>query len=705
MKIRNRAAASLAIVLASMSVLSGPQITLATQPTIISEELNDGLPSDDSSDLKRESESLSNSTIRTSVELSGGEFGTGFRDHDGTAYTGKGQIVVVIDGAFNPQHELIKDRVIEEACFGPVNDGANPKLNLCSSSVKPYPNAPGVVYSSGESSSKFDVNCRDSAGNICVFGHGVSTSSFAAGQSFDVEKGKGSGIAVDAKLILIKVGVVDRESRNTYWSSAGVAAAVDYVTRTLASKYPGQIAAISISDAGEKVADGDACTDTTGLNAAAGRAKSHGIPVVMASGNGDSNHIGFGAATGSFSCGDNIVNSGATNVTDLNSLVGYSIASDRTDLLAPVGYNYGDDDSANRLYGARQILTPGDPQGYLNEGVGAVRGTSYAAPQVAGAYAVLRQKWPTKSVDELTSLLQDSGVRVKDSRLQSTGIVTPRMVVGEAIRDRDARPSFDFSNDSRPDFPVVASNGKTLTMGSVGDNGVLTREYAAVAGDWSNKKFVAPVRDFLRNGTNGFITDQGSSFQYYEFDSNSGSLKAPVSIFSGLNASTERLAGVNGLKLPGTGKGVLVQGESGPIKLRMLFPETTQLGNAITVHDQDGLELVGSADLNQDGEPDLVMREKATGFPVAKMGTGNSTTPFAESVTYLSKAGFWPNMHHLFVMDDYAGGKTQLGYQSKASRKMVMFPLESDGTLAPSSEAYTAASWAEGVRILMANDY
>ena len=45
-----------------------------------------------------------------------------------------------------------------------------------------------------------------------------------------------------------------------------------------------------------------------------------------------------------------------------------------------------------------------------------------AAPHVAGAWAVLKQKWPTKSVDEILTALKETGISVDDTR--SGGSVT-----------------------------------------------------------------------------------------------------------------------------------------------------------------------------------------------------------------------------------------------------------------------------------------
>jgi uncharacterized repeat protein (TIGR02543 family) len=58
-------------------------------------------------------------------------------------------------------------------------------------------------------------------------------------------------------------------------------------------------------------------------------------------------------------------------------------------------------------------------------------GTSMAAPHVAGAFGVLRQKVPEATVDQLLEALQTSGMRVTDSRIPA--ITTPRIDVDAAL--------------------------------------------------------------------------------------------------------------------------------------------------------------------------------------------------------------------------------------------------------------------------------
>ena len=59
-----------------------------------------------------------------------------------------------------------------------------------------------------------------------------------------------------------------------------------------------------------------------------------------------------------------------------------------------------------------------------------MQGTSMAAPHVAGAFAVLRSKYPNASVDEMLAVLKRSGHVVSD---QTNGLNVPRIQVNQAL--------------------------------------------------------------------------------------------------------------------------------------------------------------------------------------------------------------------------------------------------------------------------------
>lgn len=207
--------------------------------------------------------------------------------------------------------------------------GTNGFGNLCTGTVNPYSGVTGAVYSTGAGTSKYSTTCKIPGTNpaqTCHRYHGTAVASFAAGDQFEKSDGtRGSGIAPQAKLILIKAGATDSSGQQGFAPKA-ISAAIDYVSKTLVPKYGSKIASVNISIDGNKLDDGQTCEDFAGINAAATEAKSKGVAVVMSSGNGNSQStnpdfmVGYRNATGSMSCGEDVINVGATGVTSLNGL-------------------------------------------------------------------------------------------------------------------------------------------------------------------------------------------------------------------------------------------------------------------------------------------------------------------------------------------------------------------------------------------------
>ena len=136
------------------------------------------------------------------------------------------------------------------------------------------------------------------------------------------------------------------------------------------------------------------------MDAIAAQLVSKNVAVIMSAGNdGD-------AGIGTWNCGPNVIRVGATDVNQPRVPADYSNVSERIPLYAPVGD--GDCTDSNCL------LAP-----YADYGSLYVAGTSFASPQVAGAFAVLREKWgPGPSVAALSSLLRNSGQPVVGARVQ-----------------------------------------------------------------------------------------------------------------------------------------------------------------------------------------------------------------------------------------------------------------------------------------------
>jgi subtilisin family serine protease len=341
----------------------------------------------------------------TPIPTIGGNAITGFSDGT-TSYTGDGYAVAVVDTGVDKNHPALAGKVISEACFG---------MNATYSNVTLSSLCPGAATSSTASGSGQDCT-------LPGCGHGTMVAG-AAGMhavTFDVDGDSTpdnlSGTANDAKIVAVKIAVSASETSTASdlcgdglgtLGTCGVPieslylAGLDYVAN-LSTSVP--IAAANLSIGSLSVfADDVAQCDATSYESVAMTLRAHNIAPVVAAGN-------FGDVPSNYNkisrpaCANGAIAVAATNVNG-TALASYSNNGPLTDLLAPGGdYDGSNDDTFMWL--------PKNGTATL-EGT---QGTSFAAPTVAGAYAVLREAHPNATVDQLTALLQNTGTSITDNR-------------------------------------------------------------------------------------------------------------------------------------------------------------------------------------------------------------------------------------------------------------------------------------------------
>lgn len=357
--------------------------------------------------------------------LLGGTTSGKYPDGTDATFDGSGYTVVDIDGAFDASTQSIAGAVVSEACFGLPN---YPQGSLCDTSntiPRPLPENSGASYffsnASGSSrpSNSPGNTCFDHTGStFCHYFHGAITASTAVGKPLAMNGYHYTGAAPGSKLITLKIGGGSGSftasgptaGSNVGWPGQSIADALNYVNSTLAGRSDlGRIAVVTISTNGDKLPDSQPCPTSPSsaavrINDAAKALKSKGIAVVMAAGNDTI------TGRGTYNCGDSIIRVGASRVTAPTQPTSYSNISPSTQLYAPSGEGVSDKEcTTNRgdclLVGARGNYAA------------AARGTSYSAPQVAGAFAVLRQKYGTAlSVDQLVARLKATGTPLSGGR-------------------------------------------------------------------------------------------------------------------------------------------------------------------------------------------------------------------------------------------------------------------------------------------------
>jgi len=288
---------------------------------------------------------------------------------------GRGWTVAVLDTGVQRSHPALTGKVVSEACFSTKNSIS---ASLC----------PGGGYRS----------FARGAGRYCDLSidgcaHGTHVSGIAVGNP------KGNrrhfkGVANQASLIPIQVF---SRFRKLYCGGASACvlsytsdqlAALEYVNG-LASRI--QIAAVNMSLGGGAY---DAPCDTHPLQPIIATLRSKKIAVVVAAGNGGAD--GYISAPG---CISDAITVASTTLTDTVST--FSNFSRLVDLAAP-----GSD------------IVSSVPRNRFE----AMSGTSMAAPHVAGAWALLRSRFPNASVSKIERALQCAGRTVKRDGVRKTRV-------------------------------------------------------------------------------------------------------------------------------------------------------------------------------------------------------------------------------------------------------------------------------------------
>ena len=332
-------------------------------------------------------------------------------------FTGQGQTVAILDTGVDNDHSFLAGKVVSEACFSTTSAASN-TTSIC----------PGGVASSTA------PNSADNVGSgVSGFDHGTHVAGIAAGRqnlpilTTNVKTAAlfplpifhtFSGVARDANIIAIKVF-----SQFNSQADCGTAPApclrsfrsdqIDALERVLDLSGAFNIAAVNLSLGGGNFTS--TCdSENTAYTEIVNDLRAQRIATVIASGNGgNKDGIAFPA------CISSAISVGS---------VGDGSAGDPGEALSPTDVVVSSSQSASSL----KLLAPGR---WINSSVPGnlfdnKSGTSMAAPHVAGAFAVLKEKSPNASVTDLLMILQTTGVAVTDG---ANNITKRRINLGAAI--------------------------------------------------------------------------------------------------------------------------------------------------------------------------------------------------------------------------------------------------------------------------------
>ncbi len=314
------------------------------------------------------------SAAQTSIDL-GSVWDRGF---DGT-----GTSIAVIDSGINVNHPALTGKNVGDACF--ANTFGTTTIAQCPSGATPQI-GPGAAS-----------NC---AGDAARCDHGTHVASLAAGND-----GTFFGVARGAKIVPIDVfsQVTDAADCSpdpapcSLTDSLAVLNALDYVNEKAVEL---KIAAVNLSIGGSSR---DGYCDDDPRKSVIDMLRQKGVAVAVAASNG-----GLTGKITTPSCISSAIGVGA--VDNGTAVASWSNFASTLDFVAP----------GVSLSGAK-----GSGSGY-----GTRSGTSMSTPLVAGTFAVLRQAYPTLSVDAIEAALKSTGLPATRT---DSGVTVSKIQAGAAL--------------------------------------------------------------------------------------------------------------------------------------------------------------------------------------------------------------------------------------------------------------------------------
>lgn len=305
-------------------------------------------------------------------------------------YDGTGSTVAVLGTGVSP-HPDLKDRIIEERCYCAFANGKG----CC-------PN--GATEQFGNGAARDDLPHETGVAGVIAGSGGIAP----------------RGIAPGAKIVALRVADA---TGNIAWTSQ-VISALDWIAAS-----PLHVDAVNMSFAIGFLSNSACDGDNPALTDALARVRARGVVLVAASGND--------AATKGIrppACIGGVLSVGAVYHTNLASasLLGCTDEPAEVDRVTCFSNSAAQLDLLAPGYGVRTA--------FKMFGVSSASGTSFAAPHVAGAVALLRQINPQLTPDAIEELLESTGRPIVDSR---NGITTPRIDLFAAVMKLrlNAKPS------------------------------------------------------------------------------------------------------------------------------------------------------------------------------------------------------------------------------------------------------------------------
>ncbi|MFD6919556.1 S8 family serine peptidase, partial [Streptomyces sp. NPDC059944] len=329
--------------------------------------------------------------------------------------TGAGSAIAVLDTGVATNHPFLKGRVVAEACFSPI-DADYSATSLC-------PNGTETQEGTGSADSE-----AGPCATITECDHGTHVAGIAAGNGKGITGAPARGVAPGADIVAIQI--FSKFTSEDYCGAGATPCVLSFTSAQLAAlekvwdlKQSGTpLVAANLSLGSGR--SSSPCEDDP-RQAVIDQLLDTGVATVVAAGNN-----GYTDAVTAPACVSSAIAVGAT--TDDDELSAFTNRGPLLDFFAP----------------GTSIVSSVPGGGYASKS-----GTSMAAPHVAGAFALLRQAFPTRSITSLETLLKATG-----KPITYTGASTPRIDIGQALSQKSDKTG-DFNGDGRSDAAYLYDYG------------------------------------------------------------------------------------------------------------------------------------------------------------------------------------------------------------------------------------------------------
>ncbi len=327
-----------------------------------------------------------------------------------SGYSANGQTIAVIDSGVDKTHPMFQNKIVSEACYSAYDNSIIFATCNGNYGTNPTPGDPAFIVNSTAINSGIPCNPNGNSSIISGCAHGTHVAGIAAGRTTNI-----SGVARDATIIAINASSFIKEVTTyklNYFNSALLLA----LERVFELRNNFNIASVNMSIGGGRYS-ANCDSEYPSIKNAIDNLRSAGIATVIASGNESyADAIGFPACISSaISVG--AVADGSINQdgkpTQFDKVPAFSNSASFLNILAP-----------------GESITSSVPSFASQTGYKTLDGTSMAAPHVAGAWAVLKQRNPNASVTQILNTLTNTGIPILDT---GNNITKPRIRIDRAL--------------------------------------------------------------------------------------------------------------------------------------------------------------------------------------------------------------------------------------------------------------------------------